>query len=130
MVEIGCVEITDFTPTGRTFHRYIDPERDVPDAARNVHGLSQDFLSQFDPMQSVADEFLAFLGGDPLIIHNAPFDMKFLNAEMKWLGREALGNEVIDTLRMARQKYPGSPASLDMLCSTDCTFKRDKHGAL
>lgn len=132
IVEIGCVEVVNYMPTGRTYHVYIDPERDMPKGAFSVHGLSQKFLSQFSTFKTIAQSFLDFVGVAPLVIHNASFDMKFLQAELASCGMPALENPVVDTLQMARKKFPGASVSLDMLCrrfSVD-NQKRDKHGAL
>lgn len=132
LVEIGCIELENFIPTGRTFHQYLNPERDVPSEAVAVHGLTADFLSDKPVIAEVADGFLEFIEGGRLIIHNAEFDMRFLNAELKKLGFRPLKNPVTDTVLMARQKYPGQPANLDALCrrfkidNTSRTF----HGAL
>lgn len=131
IVELACLELFNHLPTGRIFHRYINPERDVPADAVAVHGLTAEFLREHPVFAAVADEFLAFIGGDRLVIHNAEFDLRFLNAELKRLGRSALGCEAEDTLLLARRRYPGSPASLDALCrrfQVDLTA-RDKHGA-
>lgn len=132
LVEIGCVELVDMIPSGRVFHQYIDPKRDVPASAFAVHGLDRAFLSQHPPFEEIAEAFLAFVEEAPLIIHNARFDMKFLTAELKAFGFRGLKNPVVDTLTMAREKFPGAPASLDMLCSrfNVDSSKRDKHGAL
>ena len=132
VVEVGCVELLDLVPSGNTFHAYINPKRDMPQPAFAVHGLSQDFLSNFPPFEDIAQDLRAFLGDAPLVIHNAAFDMKFLHAEFVKAGLAEVQNEVVDTLAIARQKYPGAPASLDMLCrrfNID-NSKRDKHGAL
>ncbi len=132
IVEIGCVELRNYVPTGRTFQIYLNPERDMPPGAFSVHGLSTAFLSQFPPFAQKAHEFLAFIQDAPLIIHNAPFDMKFLQAELSWMGLKPLANPVTDTLKIARGKFPGAPASLDMLCKRFqiTNMHRDKHGAL
>jgi DNA polymerase-3 subunit epsilon len=132
IVEIGCVELQNTVQTGRTYHAYINPMRDMPQAAFAVHGLSQEFLSDFPPFSDIVDDFLSFVEDAPLVIHNANFDMRFLSAELKRHGRADLNNPVVDTLKLAKAKYPGAPASLDMLCrrfKID-TSKRDKHGAL
>lgn len=133
IVEIGCLELQNHLPTGATFHRYIDPERDMPTAAFEIHGLSTEFLRQHPPFAAQADEFLAFIGEDPLIIHNAEFDMRFLNAELGRLDRAALKMErAVDTVRLARNKFPGAQASLDALCrrfGID-NSARTRHGAL
>jgi DNA polymerase-3 subunit epsilon len=133
IVEIGCVELVNHLPTGKTFHHYLNPKRDVPIDAYNVHGLSTEFLRQFPTFEEIAEEFLDFIQDDPLIIHNAPFDLSFLNFELEVIKRSPLNqNEIIDTLRVAKKKFPGSPASLDALCrrfKVDNT-SRTKHGAL
>ena len=137
IVEIGGVEMERGAVTGNSFHAYVNPERDMPEGAFKVHGLSEKFLSDKpvfnDP--SVAKAFLDFIGDAKLVAHNgASFDLPFLNAELKAAGMAELQNELIDTLHMARRKYPGSPASLDALCSRfgialDAREK-DGHGAL
>jgi DNA polymerase III subunit epsilon len=133
LVEIGCVELINHLPTGVTFHRYINPERDMPAGAFAVHGLSEEFLRGHPVFALIADDFLEFIGGDRLVIHNAEFDMRFLNAELTRLGRPALGfDRVLDTLAMARRRFPGASASLDALCrrfGVDGTA-RTLHGAL
>ena len=133
IVEIGCVELMDHFPTGRTYHCYLNPERDMPPEAEKVHGLSIEFLSDKPLFAAVAEEFLAFIGEAPLVIHNAAFDMKFLNAELSRLGFAALAmDRAIDTIAMAKLKYPGARYSLDELCrrfAIDLTV-RSKHGAL
>jgi DNA polymerase III subunit epsilon len=133
IVEIGCVELINHLPTGASFHKYVNPERDMPEEAFKVHGLSADFLSGHGVFETVADEFLAFIGADPLIIHNAEFDMRFINAEMVRLGRNPLPmSRSIDTVMMARKRFPGAQASLDALCrrfEID-NAHRTKHGAL
>ncbi|MCC5969951.1 MAG: DNA polymerase III subunit epsilon [Pararhodobacter sp.] len=133
IVEIGAVELLNHMPTGKTYHQYINPERDVPAEAFAVHGLNTDFLRDFPVFGKIADAFLEFVGDARLIIHNAAFDIKFLNAELGWARRRLLPDDVaIDTLMMARRKFPGSPASLDALCrrfGVD-NSAREKHGAL
>ncbi|MBO0332742.1 DNA polymerase III subunit epsilon [Sneathiella sp. CAU 1612] len=133
IVEIGCIELINHIPTGETYHRYINPERDMPEAAFKVHGLSAEFLKGHNVIAEEIDEFLAFIGDDPLVIHNAAFDMKFLNAELSRLGRPVLPmSRSIDTVAMARQKFPGAQANLDALCrrfGID-NSARTKHGAL
>jgi len=117
IVEIGAVELVNHMPTGRTFHEYIDPARDMPEEAFAVHGLGMDFLRGKPRFAEVAPRFREFAGDAPLVIHNAAFDMKFLNAEFGWCNLPVLPmNRAVDTLTMARQKYPGAPASLDALC--------------
>lgn len=133
IVEIGCVEVVNLIPTGRVWHQYINPEREVPAEAFAVHGLSYGFLKSYPTIREVLGDFVAFLAEDPVVIHNAGFDMKFLNAEFLNHNIPLIASHrVIDTLMMARKKFPGSPASLDALCrrfQVDNT-SRDKHGAL
>lgn len=131
IVEIAAMELFHHVPTGRKFHRYVNPERDMPADAYAVHGLSPEFLAGHPPFAAVADEFLAFVDSAPMVIHNAEFDIAFLNAELALLGRPALSSPFVDTLSLARRRFPGSPASLDALCrrfTIDLTA-RDKHGA-
>jgi DNA polymerase III subunit epsilon len=116
IVEIACVELMHHIPTGRDFHRYVNPGREIPADAHGVHGLTEEFLAAHPPFASIADELVDFIGSDPLVIHNAEFDLAFLNMELALLGRAALVGSHIDTLTMARQRYPGAPASLDALC--------------
>jgi DNA polymerase-3 subunit epsilon len=133
IVEIGCIELINRLPTENMFHVYINPERDMPKEAEAVHGLSAKRLAGEPKFAEIADDFLAFIGDAPLIIHNASFDMKFINAELKQMGKAILPfDRTIDTLAMARKKFPGAPASLDALCrrfGVDNT-NRDLHGAL
>jgi DNA polymerase III subunit epsilon len=131
IVEIAALELLHHVPTGRKFHCYVCPERDMPDDAFAVHGLSAEFLSAFPPFAAVADAFLEFVAGDPLVIHNAEFDVAFLNAELERLGRAPLPGAFVDTLGLARRRFPGAPASLDALCrrfAIDLSG-REKHGA-
>jgi len=133
LVELGCIELFNSLPTGETFHRYIDPERDMPVESFRVHGLSREFLTGKPKFADIAEEFLAFIGDAKLVIHNAEFDMKFLNAELKRVGLAPLTFErVIDTLSLARRKHPGAPNSLDALCARYGidNSRRTKHGAL
>ncbi|HEX2061645.1 MAG TPA: DNA polymerase III subunit epsilon [Thermoanaerobaculia bacterium] len=132
IVEIGCIELFNHVPTGRSFHRYINPERSMPSDAQAVHGLTDEFLSDKPLFAAVVDEFLEFVGNDCLVIHNAEFDLRFLNYELKRLGRPALACGHADTLSLARKKFPGAPASLDALCKRfDIDLSdREKHGAL
>ena len=133
LVEIGGVEIVNQIATGAVFHVLIDPERDVPEEAFRVHGHSTELLRGKPIFAAVVDEFLAFIGEDRLVIHNAEFDMRFLNAELAALGRAALaGERVIDTLALARRKHPGAPNNLDALCDRYRIdrSRRLKHGAL
>lgn len=133
LVEIGCVEFFNRNPTGREFHVFINPERDVPAGAVAIHGLTAEFLKDKPVFRTVAEEFLAFIGDDPLIIHNATFDVNFLNFELELAGHKTISfDRVVDTLALARRKHPASPNSLDALCKrygVDNT-KRTKHGAL
>jgi DNA polymerase-3 subunit epsilon len=133
IVEIGCVETQHHIPTGRTFHVYVNPERDMPEGAFGVHGLSEEFLSGKPVFAEVAENFLTFIGDSPLVIHNAEFDIKFLNSELKKIGRPMLDRtRTIDTVAIARRKFPGAQANLDALCrrfDVDLS-RRDKHGAL
>ncbi len=133
IVEIGAVELFNHMPTGRTFHNYINPERPMPKEAFEVHGLGDDFLRDKPRFREVGQAFLDFVGDSRLIIHNAAFDMKFLNAELSQSGLPRLaGDRAVDTVQIARQKYPGSPASLDALCRRFGIDNsgREKHGAL
>lgn len=133
VVEIGCVEMINRVRTGKTFHAYLNPERDMPQEAFAVHGLSSQFLSDKPLFSSVAESFIAFIADSPLVIHNAQFDMKFLNAEFSRIGSEAIPFErAVDTVGIARRKFPGAPAKLDALCkrfNIDLSA-RIKHGAL
>jgi DNA polymerase III subunit epsilon len=134
VVEIGCVELNFHVPTGNEYHCYINPERDMPEGAFGVHGLSEEFLSDKPVFANIVDDFLEFIGDDAaLVIHNASFDCKFLNAELKWLNRPPLPEaRLIDTLEIARRRFPGGANSLDALCrrfEVDLSV-RDKHGAL
>jgi DNA polymerase-3 subunit epsilon len=133
VVEIGCVEMVNHVPTGRTFHVYLNPERDMPEGAFAVHGLSTEFLSDKPLFAAVASDFLAFTEGARLVAHNAAFDVSFLNAELGRLGYPPLEAErIVDTLALARRKHPFSPASLDALCQRYGidNARRVKHGAL
>lgn len=133
IVEIGCVELINHMATDNTYWTYVDPEREMPEEAFNVHGLSAEFLADKPKFADIADGFLEFVGNDPLIIHNADFDMGFLNAELAACGRQQLEmGRAIDTVRMARQKFPGSPANLDALCRRFQIDNSDRelHGAL
>jgi DNA polymerase III subunit epsilon len=133
LVEIGCIEMIDRLPTGLTWHKYFNPERDMPQEAFAVHGLSQEFLADKPLFHTLAEEFITFVGDAHLVIHNAGFDMRFLNAELKRAKQAALlMDRVVDTLAMARRKHPGARASLDELCQRYGidNSKRVKHGAL
>lgn len=133
IVEIGAVELLNHMPTGRTFHKYINPQRAMPDAAFQVHGLSDDFLRDKPLFAEIAAEFVNFIGDAHLVIHNAAFDMKFINAELGWVNMPPIAWErAIDTLAIARRKFPGAQASLDALCrrfGID-NSARTLHGAL
>jgi len=131
IVEIAGIELENHLPTGKFFHRYVNPERAMPAEAEAVHGLGDEFLKKQPVFATVAEEFLAFVEGSTLVIHNAEFDLKFVNAELKRLGKKPLDLPVIDTLALARKRFPGSPASLDALCrryAIDLSG-REKHGA-
>jgi DNA polymerase III subunit epsilon len=133
LVEIGCIELDDRFPTGRVFHRYVNPERDMPREAFEIHGLSSDFLADKPVFAEIADELHAFLDGAQLVAHNAAFDMGFLNAEFDRVGKPAFPNEVVvDTVQLARRKFPGAKVSLDALCDRFGIdrSRRTKHGAL
>ncbi|WP_420548458.1 DNA polymerase III subunit epsilon [Curvivirga sp.] len=133
IVEIGCVELVNRMPTGEVYHQYINPERDMPEGAFQVHGLSEEFLADFPTFREVGQAFLDFIGDGMLVIHNAAFDMKFLNAELEWMGLPKIPmSRSIDTLAMARAMFPGAQATLDALCrrfDIDNT-SRTYHGAL
>jgi DNA polymerase-3 subunit epsilon len=133
IVEIGCVELFNAIPTGQFYHVYLDPERDMPEEAFRVHGLSIEFLTGKPKFTEIAEAFLAFIGDAPLVAHNAEFDMRFINAELAAFGLPAIASErVVDTLALARRRHPGAPASLDALCQRygiDLS-RRTKHGAL
>ncbi|MDX6750498.1 DNA polymerase III subunit epsilon [Geminicoccaceae bacterium 1502E] len=133
LVEIAGVELVNHVPTGNSFHRYINPQRDMPEEAFRIHGLSADFLAGHPLFHEVIDDFLEFAGESRLIIHNAAFDMRFINAELARLGRRGVPmDRAVDTLVMAQKRFPGAPNSLDALCrrfGVDSSA-RVKHGAL
>ena len=133
IVEIGAVELLNHVPTGRTYHQYINPQRAMPAGAFAIHGLGDEFLADKPLFAEIAQAFTDFVGDAKMVIHNASFDMKFLNAELGWAKRKLLPlDQAIDTLMIARRKFPGSPASLDALCrrfSID-NSSRTLHGAL
>ncbi|MGC3938013.1 DNA polymerase III subunit epsilon [Roseobacter sp. EG26] len=133
IVEIGAVELMGHMATGKTYHQYINPERSMPEEAFQVHGLGDDFLRDKPKFAEVGQAFLDFIGDAKLVIHNAAFDIKFLNAELKWMGLPQIPwEQAIDTLEIARKRFPGSPASLDALCrrfNID-NSSRTLHGAL
>ena len=133
IVEIGCVELVNHVATGKSYHQYINPQRPMPDEAFRVHGLSDDFLADQPTMADVMADFIGFIGDAPLIIHNADFDMRFINAELNLLGQAQLKMaRAVDTVRLAREKFPGAPASLDALCKRFGidNSSRSLHGAL
>lgn len=133
IVEIGCVELINHLPTGQVFHKYVNPERDMPPEAFAVHGLSAEFLARHPVFAELAGELVEFLGEAPLVIHNAEFDMRFLNAELRRLGFAPLPmSRAVDTVAIARRRFPGAQASLDALCrrfEID-NSARTRHGAL
>lgn len=133
IVEIGAVELVGHVPTGRTYHQYINPQRSMPQEAFEVHGLGDEFLSDKPVFKAIAQDFIDFIGDAKLVIHNAAFDMKFLNAELGWVGFPSMPmDRAVDTLAIARKRFPGSPASLDALCrrfGID-NSTRTLHGAL
>ncbi|MBH0238768.1 DNA polymerase III subunit epsilon [Methylobrevis sp. L22] len=133
LVEIGAVELDNLFPTGKVFHVYINPDRSVPKEAFAVHGLSDAFLADKPRFDDIASDFVAFVGDARLVIHNAQFDMGFINMELKRSGRPSIpDSQVLDTLTLARRKHPGAPASLDALCSRYGidNSHRTRHGAL
>src|SRR6266849_1623318 len=133
LVEIGCIELVNRIPTGNTFHRYVNPERDMPVEAFNVHGLSVEFLKDKPVFAAVVDDLLSFLADDPLVAHNAVFDLNFLNAELERATRPLVARErIVDTLLLARRKHPGGSNRLDDLCARYKidNSRRTKHGAL
>jgi DNA polymerase-3 subunit epsilon len=133
VVEIGCIELFNRIPTGQSFHRYVNPEREMPASAFEVHGLSTEFLKDKPPFAEVAEEFLAFVGDAALVIHNAAFDAAFLNSELERIGKPLIVRDrLVDTLLLARRRHPGAANRLDDLCmryGIDNT-RRTKHGAL
>ena len=133
VIEIGCIEMVNHIATGRTFHEYLDPERDVPEDAARIHGITSDMLRGKPLFADKAEALVEFLGDAKLVIHNAAFDLGFLNAELAKLDRASIpASRAIDTVQLARRKFPGSPASLDALCKRfDIdNSARTKHGAL
>ena len=132
IVEIGCIEIENLIPTKKNFHCYLNPERKVSEQAFEVHGYSDDFLSKQKKFAEVVDEFLEFINGKRLVIHNAEFDLGHLNNELLILGKKKINNEIVDTLVLARDKFPGSSINLDSLCKRYRidNSRRTKHTAL
>jgi len=131
IVEIACIELVHHVPTGRKFHRYVNPGRDMPEDALAVHGITEAFLASQPPFGAIADELLAFIGSDRLVIHNAEFDLAFVNAELTRAQRDPVCCPFVDTLGLARVRFPGAPASLDALCrrfDIDLS-ERVEHGA-
>lgn len=132
IVEIGCVEIDNYLPTGNTYHQYVNPERLIPEESINVHGITDEFVKDKPTFAQVALDFLAFIGDKPLVIHNSDFDMSFIQYQLKLIGLQELNNEIIDTLAVARKQFPGKKVNLDALArmfKIDIT-QRVKHGAL
>ena len=131
VIEIAAIEIVDYLPTGNTYQQYFNPQRDVPESSFKVHGLSYEFLKDKPLFENVINKFLEFVGNDPIIAHNVDFDVGFLNYELNTCGKESLKNEKIDTVAIAREKFPGQSVSLDALCkrfAIDNT-QREKHSA-
>jgi len=132
IVEIGCIELENFIPTNNNFHCYLNPERKVSEKALATHGYTDEFLSDKKKFKEIADDFLLYIKGKKLIIHNAEFDLSHLNNELKIAGKDLINNEIIDTVVLARDKFPGSSNSLDALCKRYRidNSKREKHTAL
>jgi DNA polymerase-3 subunit epsilon len=116
IVEVACIELVHHVPTGRKFQRYVNPDRDMPEEALAVHGITAEFLASQPRFAEIVDELMAFIGSDRLVIHNAEFDLAFLNAELTRLQREPIGCAFVDTIGLARVRFPGAPANLDALC--------------
>tara|TARA_B100001027_G_scaffold55469_1_gene37276 strand:+ start:1214 stop:1876 length:663 start_codon:yes stop_codon:yes gene_type:complete len=132
IVEIGCIEVENLIPTKEKFHCFLNPERKVSDKALKVHGYTDKFLSDKKKFKEIVDEFLNFINGKRLVIHNAEFDLSHINNELKIIGKAPLKNDVVDTLSLARNKFPGSSSSLDALCKRYRidNSKREQHSAL
>lgn len=133
IIEIGCVELIDFVITGRVFHKYVNPEREISAAATRIHGITGDMLADKPKFEEIATELLDFIQDSRLVIHNARFDLRFLEVEIELVNKElTIKNPVVDTLEVARKKFPGMPASLDALCKryNIPTHDRKLHGAL
>ena len=131
VIEVAAIEIVDYLPTGKVFHKYVNPQRDVPESSVDIHGITEKFLENKPLFKEIADEFLEFISVDNIVAHNAPFDMGFLNFELQRCGKNTLSNKAIDTVVLAREKFPGQSVSLDALCkrlSIDNTL-REKHSA-
>ena len=132
IVEIGCIELDNLVPTKKKFHCYLNPERKVSQKALEIHGYNDDFLSKQKKFSEIVDDFLEFIKDKKIVIHNAEFDLSHLNNELKILGKKEINNEIIDTLILARDKFPGSPSNLDALCKRYRidNSRRVKHSAL
>ena len=132
IVEIGCIELDNLVPTKNKFHCYLNPERKVSEKALEIHGYTDEFLSNKKKFKEICDDFLEFIKGKRLIIHNAEFDLAHINNELSLLGKKEIKNEIVDTLSLAREKFPGSPANLDALCKRYRidNSRREKHTAL
>jgi len=132
IVEIGCIELENFLPTNNNFHCYLNPGRKVSEKALKTHGYTDEFLSDKKKFEEIADDFLLYIKGKKLVIHNAEFDLSHLNNELKIAGKDLINNEIIDTVTLARDKFPGSSNSLDALCKRYRidNSKREKHTAL
>ena len=132
IVEIGCIELEDLIPTKRKFHSYLNPERKVSEKALEVHGYTDEFLANKKKFKEIASEFMDFINGKRLIIHNAEFDLSHLNNELEIIGKKTIKNQVVDTLILARNKFPGSSSRLDALCKRYRidNSKREQHSAL
>ena len=132
VIEIAAIEIIDFLPSGKIFHKYINPERDVPQQSTDIHGLTIDFLSDKKIFRKIADEFLEFVSDSPIVAHNVDFDLGFLNYELSNCEKDRLTNKTIDTVAIAREKFPGQSVSLDALCKryNISIAAREKHSAI
>ena len=131
IIEIAALEIIDFIPTGKTYHQYINPERDVPQISTDIHGITSEFLYDKPTFNKIADEFIQFVQNDTIVAHNIDFDIGFINYELRSCGKPSLNNKKVDTVTIAREKFPGQGVSLDALCkrfSIDNT-QREKHSA-
>jgi len=131
IIEIAAIEIVDFIPTGKTYHQYINPERDVPQASTDVHGITSKFLFDKPTFNKIADEFIEFIQNDTIVAHNIDFDIGFINYELQSCGKRSLQNKKIDTVTIAREKFPGQGVSLEALCKrfTIDNTQREKHSA-
>ena len=132
IIEIAAIEIVDFLPTGRVFHKYVHPERDVPQQSTEIHGITIETLEDKPIFRKIADDFLAFISNDPIIAHNVEFDIGFINHELRHCDKEVLKNNKIDTVSIAREKFPGQSVSLDALCKkfNIDNKAREKHSAI